>query len=1052
MPTAAELQAAAAAAAQYTQTAEQAAMLNAAYRANQLPVIPQYGAGGGITREQYEDAQNEAIKHQIAFSQPRNDVRQLSGEAARISQEYAASRNRVVTGGGVSYQGPAQQYNPYGDGNAAAIAWEVGRTGGATDYQMNLIAEREVVAAGGDPGFIRYATDIYQERPQFEREILTTREGQQFENKEWYGVPIRLNLTKAEMAAGGGITDKNFGKYLRYDTGTYQLNRLEAQTAQFGIDTGVHKARGDFGGPWLKDGAYGGWRSGGGRIVGGKTVASVATYGNLEQQPATKKLTLDDTLNAAKSQAVGFANVFLPGASGFLPSVRAEQSEASKQFGASLSAGDVGGAYAAAEKYFFATSPTRAMPDVSEFDTEVRIKESDMASDVFTFGASTAKQVYTNIRENPMQTAALVALPGAFKIGEVAITRGVAWSAMSKAPVISTAGRLASTPLAADFGTYAIKGGLVGMYAYESGMSIVKAEGAKGKGAAFGNVAYQVGAMSVGAPLAGAIKIRAPENAFAGREFFSGKLAMSPAEKAVFRAETIARSVMTSDRAAYRDVATISRFGRFEEPMRKATPEIERTSAAGPYAKQIRSVLAEQEHSMIGSSTVRQQYPKEIATEFGIREGKDVDTLIYSPKKAIASLSKKTGLTEEAAKGVMDVHPIPPQYPRLKPSVETDITADESSFASRIFGDPYRRVATPRSQSEVIIGKEYRGKETYEAVQVQYGRKSAAVAAVIESPITKGYRAEKDIYDFVGLYRAQRKVAITRGAKPESFKQSDIAMERFLGREIEIGTVKGQKIGDASPTRRVKVSQLFEEGKAGAMERPAPQYEPAQGYIPRVGRSYVLPSRGVVSAFGSISPAGSTVAYRIGSEAGSVQSRIASLYSPSERPSVMSSIRSPSVSSIMGSLRSPVSPRSPSLFTRSSFTPSASRRVTSGYTPAAARSTSFSTPASTPSRALVVTSIATPTMTPPSSPPTRMPPPDIPPSVPRIPGGGFFPGGGGSRHPGNLGVTQWRRENLVADMPYLARGMRQIYLGIDAGSGSEKWFGGKKKRRKSKKK
>jgi len=38
-------------------------------------------------------------------------------------------------------------------------------------------------------------------------------------------------------------------------------------------------------------------------------------------------------------------------------------------------------------------------------------------------------------------------------------------------------------------------------------------------------------------------------------------------------------------------------------------------------------------------------------------------------------------------------------------------------------------------------------------------------------------------------------------------------------------------------------------------------------------------------------------------------------------------------------------------------------------------------------------------------------------------GGGFPGGGGGGRQYGNLGVTQWQRENLVADLPYLSRGI-----------------------------
>jgi hypothetical protein len=65
-------------------------------------------------------------------------------------------------------------------------------------------------------------------------------------------------------------------------------------------------------------------------------------------------------------------------------------------------------------------------------------------------------------------------------------------------------------------------------------------------------------------------------------------------------------------------------------------------------------------------------------------------------------------------------------------------------------------------------------------------------------------------------------------------------------------------------------------------------------------------------------------------------------------------------------------------------------------------------------------------------------------------------GGGGTRQYGGLGVTTWRRNNLVADMPYLAKGMRSISWGMDIGSGtySEKtqWFKTGKKRKATRRK
>jgi hypothetical protein len=66
-------------------------------------------------------------------------------------------------------------------------------------------------------------------------------------------------------------------------------------------------------------------------------------------------------------------------------------------------------------------------------------------------------------------------------------------------------------------------------------------------------------------------------------------------------------------------------------------------------------------------------------------------------------------------------------------------------------------------------------------------------------------------------------------------------------------------------------------------------------------------------------------------------------------------------------------------------------------------------------------------------------------------------GGGGTGYRGSLGVTTWRRENLVATAEYLGRGMRDIGLGWGAGTGTytekTKWFStGKKKTKRRKKK
>ena len=265
-------------------TAEEAAAANAAYRAaNGYPVDPNNTRilstpeGQAYLQNQQrkaaaDDAYLDQQKHDRAFSQPRND-NDVPRSAAflAINAEYAASRNRVTTSGGSVYQGAvSNNVNPYAENTAAGIAWDVAKTGGATDLRLNVIATQQIASVGGDASFIRYATDIYIERPSYPQETLTTRDGQTFVNPEWSGVPIRANLTVAEMREGLNPS----GKYYQYNQETHMLDKF---TGNIPVDPGVHTKFGDFGGPILqRDGSYGGWtpNGGNGRLVGGGKVAA----------------------------------------------------------------------------------------------------------------------------------------------------------------------------------------------------------------------------------------------------------------------------------------------------------------------------------------------------------------------------------------------------------------------------------------------------------------------------------------------------------------------------------------------------------------------------------------------------------------------------------------------------------------------------------------------------------------------------------------------------------------------------------------------------------
>jgi hypothetical protein len=163
-------------------------------------------------------------------------------------------------------------------------------------------------------------------------------------------------------------------------------------------------------------------------------------------------------------------------------------------------------------------------------------------------------------------------------------------------------------------------------------------------------------------------------------------------------------------------------------------------------------------------------------------------------------------------------------------------------------------------------------------------------------------------------------------------------------------------------------------------------------------------------------------------------------------------------------MRSPQSQKSPALYPlatsplaaypmRSPLSPQLSPRISSPVTPL---SPIYGFVSPRPSMTPAPTKFYTPKF--PDSPPPPVPTYDIPRSpdpdppydpVPYIPdtppptpppptgGGGWgFPGGGGSGYRGNLGAIRWKRNNLVADQPYLSRGMKDIGFGWGAGSGS----------------
>ena len=1106
MPTAAEIQAAAAAAAQYTQTAEQAAMLNAAYRANELPRLPTYGAGSGITREQYEDAQNEAIKRQIAFSQPRSDVRQLSGEALAISQQYAASRNRVVTGGGVSYQGPSAPQNPYGANNAAAIAWEVGRTGGATDYQMNVIAEREVVAAGGDPGFIRYATDIYMERPQFEREILTTREGQQFENKEWRGVPIRLNLTKAEMAAGGGITPDNYGKFLRYDTSTYQLNRLSEPTTQFGIDTGVHKARGDFGGPWLKDGAYGGWRSGGGRIVGSKTVASFGNMSGVAQESQANP-NKSVRVETQKGELPFFGEVpwASPLISQFMPKREITTTTKETQIAPTYETKDP---YTIGDTTYFETVTTSGvLTEKTESTRELKTPFAEMVGGFLpeTKKAEQPKGEYLlDILASPVREFTKSDFGKAVTVGALGP------SAYSKI----TSPTLGKDVYSVVEGPAYFARGAIPMTPEWSKDTYENIREDPMRGVMSAGISVAIVGVGTGAKVFGAgTKFMVPTST-AGRVYQYASTVGSAGMVWMYGSDVLTRVTGSS-------IPQWVPMGQTKEQM------------GGGYFEGIQKRFPGWEQSRKQLNVVETQELIPMAVAFKASQYVGDKVVGWARTKPVPEIKNSRASGYGSKEGFPTNQNIKTQdlIDSFNTGVITSPRLAETTMAPT--GEPLTRIpvgsqiGAPKGKAFIYTGAEYPFLQ-----QGYVGESASELPALFAAPqrisyFTKagqsqmgGFGITSDIFGIYrqpAVYRSVVKAGVyqeipadilkirSEGSANDPLNPRNVAIGEWMRTKAKPGVPVITQYGKAEWQYLIPSGSGVKEAKMTGWYRDAgqripqydvtytgkrsPNYKPpspvtspvdityAEGgkvlrYTPKgvplreVGRSPMgfsstsvsSPSqRNVPVSVSSIARSGvSDITRKYTSP--SISSRISSVTTPRSYPKSsygFSSLSSTSfgssskVSSKSSSITSPIRSSYPS----SSKTPSSTTYPSSSKYPSSSRSTSSSittpklttTPFTSTSSKTTTSTTTTPSITTTETPFTEI-------TTTRVPGGGGFGGGGGSRQYGNLGVTQWRRENLVADMPYLARGMRSISIGMDAGSGSEKWFGGKKKRRKSKKK
>jgi hypothetical protein len=368
------------------------------------------------------------------------------------------------------YQGPTvSTVNPYASDTAAGIAWEVAKTGGGTDLRMNVIAEAEVRAAGGDPSFITYATDIYAERPQYSAQTLVTRTGQTFVNQPWSGVPIRLNLTLSELAGATERINTSPGKYYQYRQETRLLTPITSPVT-IGADPGIHKAYGDFGGPILaSDGSYGGWT----RKVPTFSQAQVeatsydVTYKNL---PTPFISTVGSSQLSTVSQISEKTSVLRPSDIDLL----AMQANIPVVSGAVVAASDffIGGRTTLTTEKTESGTATTPTPVLSGFEYgesqfSQKVSKAYLPALAYTptdYASSFAQGAYEGIREKPL-TAGISFGVG---LGVTALTAGFINPATESAVAATAGTRIA--PFASAAGTFITKvapAALTGLYSID---------------------------------------------------------------------------------------------------------------------------------------------------------------------------------------------------------------------------------------------------------------------------------------------------------------------------------------------------------------------------------------------------------------------------------------------------------------------------------------------------------------------------------------------------------------------------------------------------------
>jgi hypothetical protein len=711
--------------------------------------------------------------------------------------------------------------------------------------------------------------------------------------------------------------------------------------------------------------------------------------------------------------------------------------------------GDLGQAYKDIE-FTLAAGLTHAwMPSAKGFGKFIESNDTSQSPIGFavTGAAYGAEAIYTDIREYPLQDIALVALPGAFKLTESAITNTVARGAASKYAIANIPGRALSTP-AAKTGSALFKVGIAGLFAYQSGSNIMAAPNTpEGKGTAIGNVAYQVGMMGAGIPLAKEFTPVMRSNPYAGKTFFTGERKLSLSEKTMIRAGDFVNSLgqTKGQKNAIKSISTEYGDKSFIKPENVITePDIGRLSHVTPSdIPNIRRAALEQPSVAYGSGTIENQLgtgPAAMRYRKNALPSADFD--VFTENKAMMEA------TAGKSASVMDIHTFPEGYVDVGQKANTPSEPGTYLFGNRYQVNPYIDEITLKGKT-----KGYMGEIQFEQANVQFRKLSSAVRDDISDPMNSGYRLPKDVSRLTRLGDVLEEVRTSHGGKPGTNSFNEMLKQTITYNE-QVGK-------EGSPNIRTdtlfNIRARYEGGRLGEVLDPIvkPYSKGAVSSIasvPFIASTMFVRSPPVSNIFSGGSPVVSNPS-KISSPERSLSSSTRTPQTPSPykspspfksqgislvpyRSSIASLPLSKSPSFSPSQYREPYSTSSIPKYPGSSISsppyPSGSVPKYPSYNPPSNPSTplvptntlSPSPPPSAPPYYPPTSPPYTPTITPPT-PPTPPLPPTPPPFIPQ---GNF--GGGTSQQPFGTGRwTKWARTNPVADIPYLSKGMGSPWAG-----------------------